>query len=119
MNGIRTQRIYASAAKNGEYRILVDRLWPRGISREKAAVDEWWKEIAPSAELRKWFDHDPVKYEAFKARYFAELARSDEAAKRRELVRKLSGERSVILLFAAKDEEHNNAVALKEWLETK
>lgn len=117
MNEIRTERIYESAESDGAYRILVDRLWARGLSKEKAALDEWWKELAPSAELRKWFGHEADKYEEFKARYFAELAQSAYAADCRNRIDRLLKEKDVVLLYAAKDREHNNALALKEWLE--
>ena len=92
----------------------MDRLWPRGIARDKAQIDDWLKEIAPSDSLRRWFGHDPAKWEEFRARYEAEL--QNQGA----LLAKLGEEAkagTVTLLFAAKDAEHNNAVVLKEFLE--
>ena len=111
------KRIYEHVAEADGYRILVDRLWPRGISKEVADVNEWWKEIAPSAELRKWFGHDPEKYNEFRLRYFEELDQSDYASECRDRVEGILQEKNVVLLYAAKDAEHNNAVVLKEWLE--
>lgn len=117
MGEIKIERIYESARLDHTYRILVDRLWPRGVSKEKAAIDEWWKDAAPSAELRKWFGHEPARYEAFKARYFEELARNEYAADCKKRIGVLQKEQDVVLLYAAKDTEHNHAAALKEWLE--
>lgn len=116
MGKIRTERIYGSAADGGAFRILVDRLWPRGISREKAAINEWWKEVAPSAVLRGWFHHDPAKYEEFRERYWAELSQNSYAADCRERIGLILKRQDVVLLFAAKDSGRNNAVVLKEWL---
>ena len=112
---IKTERIYHAAPGSG-MRILVDRLWPRGMTKEAAKVDLWLKEIGPSDELRKWFGHDPGKWEEFKKRFFKEL---DGKAK---LVDQLIGkarESDLVFLYAAKDEQHNNAVALKEYIEIK
>lgn len=116
MTEIRTERIYGSTREENTYRVLVDRLWPRGISKEKAALEEWWKEIAPSPELRKWFNHDPEKYEQFKVQYLEMLGSNEFAADCKRRVREILKERDVILLYAAKDTEHNQAVILKEWL---
>jgi uncharacterized protein YeaO (DUF488 family) len=110
---IRLKRVYDKPAKADGRRVLVDRIWPRGLKKKEARVDEWLKELAPSTGLRKWFGHDPVRWNEFKKRYSAEL--DDQ----REWVKQLAGEaskRTVTLLFAAKDTEHNNAVALKEHL---
>ena len=93
--------------------MLVDRLWPRGLKKSEARIDEWLREIAPSTKLRKWFKHDPNRWKEFKKKYSSELQ------DHREQVEKLAREarrRSVTLLFSAKDIEHNNAVALKEYL---
>lgn len=92
-------------------RVLVDRLWPRGVSRERAAVDEWMRDLAPSDELRRWFGHDPGRFDGFARRYRSELAdrRSDLSR-----LRRLAREGPVTLLFAAHDREHNNAVVLAE-----
>jgi uncharacterized protein YeaO (DUF488 family) len=110
------KRIYESLSKNDGYRVLVDRIWPRGISKEDAQLDDWAKEIAPSDELRKWFDHDPDKFNEFKTRYKKELEYHKD--KLDKLVRK-STEKKVTLLYGAKDQEHNQAVVLKEVLENK
>jgi len=110
---IRLKRVYDKPAKADGRRVLVDRIWPRGLKKKEARVDEWLKELAPGTGLRKWFGHDPVRWNEFKKRYSAEL--DDQ----RERVKQLAGEaskRTVTLLFAAKDTEHNNAVALKEHL---
>jgi len=113
---IRLKRAYEPSKKDDGFRVLVDRLWPRGVSKSSARIDLWLKEIAPSAALRKWFGHDPLKWDTFRARYFRELQKNPEAvAQLNEIIR--NG--SVTLLFAAKDQEHNNAVALKEYLESR
>lgn len=111
-----TKRIYEDVAKNDGYRVLVDRIWPRGVSKNEAKLDKWMKDIAPSKALRKWFDHDPGKFETFKKRYKKEL--SDCEDKLEGLVEK-SKSKKVTLLYGAKDEEHNQAVVLKEILESK
>lgn len=117
---IHVQRIYDGhgsghgPAQGKARRVLVDRVWPRGISKEDAHLDLWAKDLAPSTDLRKWFNHDPAKWPAFRERYFEELrAQPDALEELRALVR--AGD--VVLLFGAKDTEHNNAVALKEFLE--
>jgi uncharacterized protein YeaO (DUF488 family) len=111
---VKIKRIYEEADPKDGLRLLVDRLWPRGLSKEKAHVDRWLKEIAPSDELRHWFAHDPAKWQEFRTRYRDELAATrpilDEVAE-------LAHKEPVTLLYAAKDEEHNNAVVLKELLE--
>ena len=113
---IQTKRIYEDPASNDGYRVLVDRIWPRGVSKEDAKLDDWLKEIAPSDELRKWFDHDPDKFNEFKKRYKKEL--KDHEDELDELAGK-STEKKVTLLYGAKDEEHNQAVVLKEILKNK
>ncbi|MGC8602202.1 MAG: DUF488 domain-containing protein [Desulfomonilaceae bacterium] len=110
---IRIKRIYDNLSENDGYRALVDRLWPRGITKEKAQIDIWLKEAAPSDELRKWFNHDPEKWNDFKQRYFAELEHKLDTLG--PLVDKI--EIGVTLLYSAKDHQFNNAVALKEYLE--
>jgi uncharacterized protein YeaO (DUF488 family) len=115
---IRTERIYTGsgerrASERGK-RVLVDRLWPRGISRERANIDLWLKDAAPSDELRKWFAHDPDKWKEFKRRYAKELDANKEAL---EPLLGMVKKGDVVLLYAAKDEVHNNAVALKAYLE--
>ena len=111
---IRIKRIYEEASEDDGLRVLVDRLWPRGLSKEKAKIDQWEKELAPTTELRHWFGHDPAKWEEFLERYRAELAGKEEALSR---LRQEGDEGVVTLLYAAKDEEHNNAVALKRYIE--
>jgi len=112
---IKLKRVYEEASSDDGFRVLVDRLWPRGVSREKAKLDLWLKDIAPSEELRKWFAHDPAKWPEFQRKYFCELDENTAATEKlREII---SREKSVTLLFAAKDETHNNAVALKNYLE--
>ena len=112
------KRVYALAAEDDGLRVLVDRLWPRGIAKEKARIDLWLKEIAPSETLRRRFHGDPTKWQEFVAVYDGELKRdpaSTAAASLRERLRS----QPVTLLYAARDETHNNAVALKSWLEQK
>jgi uncharacterized protein YeaO (DUF488 family) len=108
------KRIYEEAAAGDGQRVLVDRIWPRGVSKEQAKVDVWMKDIAPSNELRKWFGHEPGRWAEFKQRYYKELEGKEEAVK--ELRRRAKKDR-LTLLYAAKDEKHNNAVALREYLE--
>ena len=111
---MRIKRIYDAPDKKDGRRILVDRLWPRGVAKEKAKVDLWLKEIAPSDELRKWFAHDPTKWEEFKKRYAKELEAKQDLVKE---VKQTEKKETVTLLYSAKDTEHNNAVALKAFLE--
>ncbi|WP_028032039.1 DUF488 domain-containing protein [Chelativorans sp. J32] len=111
---LRLKRVYEPPAQDDGIRILVDRLWPRGLKKEDAAIDLWLKEIAPSAELRQWFKHDPEKWPEFRRRYVAELGnRKDEV----ETLLQQAAKNRVTLLFAAKDETHNQAVVLKEFIE--
>ena len=110
---IKIKRVYESPEKEDGVRILVDRLWPRGIAKAKAGVDLWLKEIAPSADLRKWFGHDPGKWAEFKQRYRAELEENDEQV---ALLQEEIKKGVVTLLYAAKDKEHNDAVVLLEFL---
>src|SRR5262249_16007045 len=110
---ITVKRVYEPFAKSDGYRILVDRLWPRGISKEEAHVDVWLKEVAPSTELRNWFQHEPENWKAFIPKYKAEL-KGSEALK--ELKARVKEHKQVTLLFGAKDEEHNQAVVLKQLL---
>lgn len=114
---IRLKRIYEKPAADDGYRVLVDRLWPRGIKKENAAIDLWIKEIAPSNELRKWFGHDPARWTEFEERYRTELDGNPEQT---TLIRKkIKDEGTVTLLFAARDEDHNNAVVLRDYLRRK
>lgn len=110
---IKLKRAYDPPAAADGYRVLVDRLWPRGIKKTDAKVDDWLREIAPSNELRKWFGHDVERWPEFKKRYAAEL--KPNAAVLRNLARKARKE-TVTLLFGAKDEEHNNAVVIRDYL---
>lgn len=111
---IHLKRAYEPSAPEDGFRILVDRLWPRGIARDAAHVDLWLKEIAPSTELRKWFAHDPEKWAEFRKRYAEELdSRPAEVERLAECVRR----GAVTLVYGAKDQQHNQAVALKEYLE--
>ena len=112
---IRIKRIYEQAAEEGGFRILVDRLWPRGLSKEKAKVDLWLKEVAPSSELRKWFSHDPTKWAEFKEKYEKELVAKQSLLKKIRHIGKEKG--TVTLLYSARDVEHNNAVVLQAILE--
>lgn len=107
------KRIYEEPSKEDGYRVLVDRIWPRGVSKEDAKLDDWLKEIAPSTELRKWFNHDPDKFEKFRRRYQKEL--ENHTRELDTLVNKLSQHR-VTLLYGARDEQHNHAVVIKEMI---
>lgn len=111
---IHCKRVYDPIEKNDGHRVLVDRSWPRGIKKEDLALDAWHKDLAPSTELRKWFGHDPQRWAAFYQRYHAELRDNDTAVEK--LLRE-PGKRPLTLLYAARDTEHNNAVALKMFLE--
>ena len=111
---INLKRAYEEADKADGTRILVDRLWPRGLTKEKAAIDLWLKEIAPSTELRKWFAHDPEKWKGFRDRYRKELKDHPEEV---EQIRKMANVGTVSLIYGARDQEHNEAVVLKEFLE--
>lgn len=115
---IQVKKVHDKPLNEDGYRVLVDRLWPRGLSKEKAKVDLWLKEIAPSKELRKWFGHDPHRWDEFKRRYFKELGDKPDSVKKllNEIERGLEKKGAVTLVFAAKDEEYNNAVALKEYI---
>jgi uncharacterized protein YeaO (DUF488 family) len=114
MRGLKLKRAYEPAEAADGARFLVERLWPRGLSKEKASLDGWLKEAAPSAELRKWYGHDPAKWREFRRRYLAELARGREAlAPLREAARK----GPVTLVFAARDPQLSSARILKDFLE--
>lgn len=114
MHTIRIKRIYEPSARADGYRVLVDRLWPRGIKKEDAHIHNWEKEVGPSQELRKWFGHDPEKWESFRKKYLAELKVSDAIG---HLVEELRQHKTVTLIYGAHDAEHNNAVVLQEFLE--
>ena len=111
---VQIKRVYAEPNASDGKRILIDRLWPRGLTKEKARVDLWLKEIAPSTQLRQWFAHDPNKWPEFQERYRAELEKNNAAL---SLLLQQIKEGKVTLLYGAKDEAHNDAVALKEYIE--
>ncbi|SFP85393.1 DUF488 domain-containing protein [Parafilimonas terrae] len=113
---IRLKRAYEEKEKTDGFRILVDRLWPRGIKKEDMHVDIWLKDIAPSTVLRKWFNHDAAKWEAFKTKYKAELQQSSALDELKQLIKK---HKTVTLVYGAKDEIHSQAAALKELLDKK
>jgi len=108
------KRVYDKPAKTDGRRVLVDRVWPRGLTKKEARVDDWLKEIAPSTALRKWLGHDPARWKEFQKRYAKELKNRHE---RIEQLAQEARKRTVTLLFGARDIEHNNAVALKEYIE--
>ena len=110
---VRFKRAYEPATAADGYRVLIDRLWPRGVSRERARLDEWARELAPSPELRRWFGHDPTRFAEFQRRYTAELETQD--AKLQEL-RGRARHRTLTLVYGASDTEHNDAVVLAELL---
>ncbi len=109
-----TKRIYEDASSGDGYRALVDRLWPRGVSKIKAALDEWDKDIAPSTELRKWFGHVPDKFDEFTSRYIAEIEANPKAP---AIIANWHKQDKVTLLYGAKDTTHNEAVVLQHYLE--
>ena len=110
---VRAKRIYDPSADADGYRVLIDHIWPRGVSRERARLDEWAKELAPSDELRKWFDHDPARFAELRSRYRDELAAQSE---RLGELRRRAASGPLTILYAARDEEHNNAVVVCELL---
>jgi uncharacterized protein YeaO (DUF488 family) len=110
---IRLKRAYEPAASSDGYRLLIDRLWPRGLSRERAKLDEWNRELAPSTALRQWFGHEPSRFEEFRLRYIDELRGQRPALSG---LRRRARERRLTLVFSAKDVEHNDAVVLLEVL---
>jgi uncharacterized protein YeaO (DUF488 family) len=112
-SAIRTKRIYDLPDGDDGYRVLIDHVWPRGVSKEKAKLDEWAKELAPSGELRKWFGHDPARFKKFRDRYRRELSAQGE---RLEQLRRLARDGPVTILYAARDRDHNNAVVVGELL---
>jgi len=114
---IAIKRIYEEPASDDGARILVDRLWPRGVSKERAKLDLWLKDIAPSTGLREWFGHDPEKWVEFQKKYKIELANNEESvAELKKIVRQ---NKTVTLLYASKDEEHNEAVVITNLLSKK
>jgi uncharacterized protein YeaO (DUF488 family) len=116
MMSIRIKRAYEEPNAEDGTRILVDRLWPRGLTKEKATVDLWLKDVAPSTQLRKWFAHDPLKWTEFQVRYQEELKRSEEQLSR---LRQEAAKGTVTLVYGAKDQQHNDAVILQRLLTAK
>ncbi len=108
---VRIKRIYEPADPGDGYRVLVDRLWPRGVSRERAGLDEWARELAPSSELRRWFGHKPERFDEFRSRYRQELEEHREEV---DGLRKRAEDAPVTILYAARDREHNDAVVVAE-----
>ena len=117
MNKLKCKRIYETPAETDGFRVLVDKLWPRGMKKENAEIDLWAKEITPSNELRKWFSHIPEKYDEFKKRYRQELSENSASRKFKDLCIEKLNDNNVTLLYAAKSEKYNHAVVLKDWLE--
>lgn len=111
---IKLKRVYEQPDRNDGERILVDRLWPRGLTKEKAHVDLWLKNIAPSVELRKWFSHDPKKWKSFRGRYETEIRSKQDLIK---VLKRKAREGTITLIYGARDEKHNEALVLKQFLE--
>lgn len=110
---VRLKRAYDEPAEDDGYRVLVDRLWPRGVARDRACLDEWARELAPSTELRRWFGHDPARFEEFRRRYETELEKQRATL---DELRRRAREETVTLVYAARDTEHNDAVVLADVL---
>lgn len=115
MPAIAIKRVYEKPEKSDGKRVLVDRIWPRGVSKEDAKLDDWVKDIAPTTDLRKWFDHKPERYDEFKKKYKEELRSKKEDI---EKLQKIAKSEKLTLIYSAKNEEMNQAVVLKEFLET-
>ena len=111
---VRIKRAYSEASPSDGIRILVDRIWPRGITKKRARIVEWRKDLAPSTSLRKWFGHDPARWKLFRRRYRKELKRSMEELQK---LAYLSGKQTITLVYSAADEKHNQAVILKELID--
>ena len=111
---VKLKRVYEAAAASDGYRVLVDRLWPRGLKKETAAIDLWLKDIAPSTELRHWFGHEPEKFPQFRKLYEAQLKTNPAVAELRALAKQ---HKTITLLYGARDTEHNQAVVLQAYLE--
>ena len=116
---IRIERVYDNPKEVDSFRILVDRLWPRGLSKDKAKIDLWEKDIAPSNTLRKWFGHDEKKWDEFKRKYFKELDKKNYSDTVDRIIKMVKVQHSITLLYGAHEERFNNAAALKEYLEQK
>lgn len=113
---IRLKRAYEDAARSDGPRVLVDRIWPRGVAKQDADIAHWLKKLAPSTGLRQWFGHDPVKWSEFGARYLSELEAEDAQEDIAQLKKLLEEHKRITLVFAAKDTKHNNAVALRDFI---
>jgi uncharacterized protein YeaO (DUF488 family) len=113
---VRIKRAYERPEPGDGFRVLVDRLWPRGVAKDDARIDLWLKEIAPSTELRQWFNHDPARWAEFQQRYLGEIERHQEAIER---LGAAAHNQTLTLVYGAKDEEHNNAVVLKRLIESR
>jgi uncharacterized protein YeaO (DUF488 family) len=113
MPAVQIKRVYEPFATTDGFRVLVDRIWPRGINKETAHADVWLKEVAPSTALRKWFNHEPGKWPEFTRKYTAELKRSDAMEQLLDIIRK---HKKVTLLYSAHDEQHNQALVLQEFI---
>ncbi len=111
---IRLKRAYEAPSPEDGARVLVERLWPRGVTKTRAELDLWLKDVSPSTELRKWFSHDPGKWEQFEIRYWKELKKAEASIR---VLRQKAVEGSLTLIYAARDEEHNSALILKKFLE--
>lgn len=114
MSVIALKRVYEAVSPTDGYRVLVDRLWPRGLSEEKADIDEWQKDLAPSTELRKWFHHDPELWKDFSEKYMEELHESNLG---KDFLEQHKNQEKITLVYAAKDEEHCHPIILKKYLE--
>ena len=114
---IRIKRVYEPAHRDDGFRVLVDRVWPRGVSKDDAHVDLWAKEIAPSTGLRQWFGHDPERWAEFEKRYDAELRDAGAESEIETIMNAAKGKSVITLVYGAKDEEHNQAVVLQKWFE--
>jgi uncharacterized protein YeaO (DUF488 family) len=108
---VRIKRAYEPSSSGDGTRILIDRLWPRGISKQRAAIDEWMKEVAPSADLRKWFGHDPARWPEFRSRYMQEVLKNGSLL---GTLKRLAKRGPITLVYAARDKEHNDAVVLRD-----
>lgn len=114
MTILKVKRVYMPASRSDGFRVLVDRIWPRGLTKEKAALDHWDRNVAPSTELRKWFGHEPEKWPEFRRRYTLELRANKEAVRALKIM--IKPHKTVTLLFGAHDEEHNQAIVLASYL---
>ena len=116
LTGIGIKRVYDPPGEEDGIRVLVDRLWPRGLSRERAQLDDWMRELSPTPSLRRWFSHAPDRFDYFRERYLAQLEDGDGNKERAESLLRRAEQSRVTLLYAAKDTVHNHAAVLEEWL---